>query len=61
LSAVLEAEGDPGLAPEGSGDWPHASWTRSQLWSCQRSVTGIRYDFGIFEQYIVEGEQIEKR
>ena len=42
-----------------SDGWPRATWTRSRHSRCPRSGTAYRYEFGIFDQVIGDGWQVE--
>ena len=47
-------------ATAASGAWPPASSIRSPPCRFRRFGYGIRYEFGIFQQEIIDGWQVEK-
>ena len=60
LGDVLEQRGrSRAWATAASDAWPPASWTRWPRWTLPAVGYGIRYDFGIFEQRIENGRQVE--
>jgi len=59
LGAVLEAEGDPGLGNGGLGRLAACFMDSLATLELPAAGYGIRYEFGIFEQRIENGEQGE--
>jgi starch phosphorylase len=59
LAAVLEAEGDPGLGNGGLGRLAACFMDSLATLELPAVGYGIRYEFGIFEQRIEFGQQIE--
>jgi starch phosphorylase len=59
LGAILEAEGDPGLGNGGLGRLAACFMDSLATLELPAAGYGIRYEFGIFEQRIENGEQIE--
>jgi glycogen phosphorylase len=61
LSAILEQETDPGLGNGGLGRLAACFMDSLATLELPAIGYGIRYDFGIFEQLIEDGRQIERR
>lgn len=61
LDAVLEQEGDPGLGNGGLGRLAACFMDSLATLELPAVGYGIRYEYGIFEQRIEKGEQIERR
>ena len=61
LGEVLEAEGDPGLGNGGLGRLAACFMDSLATLELPAVGYGIRYDFGIFEQRIEHGQQVEHR
>jgi len=59
LGEILEAEGDPGLGNGGLGRLAACFMDSLATLEMPAMGYGIRYDFGIFEQRIEQGQQIE--
>jgi starch phosphorylase len=60
LSRVLEAEGDPGLGNGGLGRLAACFMDSLATLELPAVGYGIRYEFGIFEQHIESGQQVER-
>jgi starch phosphorylase len=60
LAEVLEAEGDPGLGNGGLGRLAACFMDSLATLELPAVGCGIRYDFGIFEQRIEGGQQVER-
>ena len=56
----LPAKRNPVWVTAASAGWPPATWTRWPRWSVPAIGYGIRYEFGIFNQEIRDGWQVEK-
>jgi starch phosphorylase len=61
LAAILDAEGDPGLGNGGLGRLAACFMDSLATLQLPAAGYGIRYDYGIFEQRIEDGNQIERR
>ncbi len=61
LGGVLESEGDPGLGNGGLGRLAACLMDSLATLELPAVGYGIRYEFGIFEQLIREGRQVERR
>ena len=59
LGAILEAEGDPGLGNGGLGRLAACFMDSLATLELPAAGYGIRYEFGIFEQRIENGQQLE--
>jgi starch phosphorylase len=59
LAQVLEAEGDPGLGNGGLGRLAACFMDSLATLELPAVGYGIRYEFGIFEQHIESGQQVE--
>ncbi len=59
LANVLEAEGDPGLGNGGLGRLAACFMDSLATLELPAVGYGIRYEFGIFEQHIESGQQVE--
>jgi glycogen phosphorylase len=60
LSEILECEGDPGLGNGGLGRLAACFMDSLATLELPAVGYGIRYDFGMFEQHIEGGQQIER-
>jgi glycogen phosphorylase len=60
LAQVLEAEGDPGLGNGGLGRLAACFMDSLATLELPAVGYGIRYEFGIFEQHIEAGQQVER-
>jgi starch phosphorylase len=60
LAQILEAEGDPGLGNGGLGRLAACFMDSLATLELPAVGYGIRYDFGIFEQRIEGGQQVER-
>ncbi len=60
LGQVLEAEGDPGLGNGGLGRLAACFMDSLATLELPAVGYGIRYEFGIFEQHIEAGQQVER-
>jgi len=59
LDNLIEQEEEPGLGNGGLGRLASCFWIRSRRWTCPAVGYGIRYEFGIFDQTITDGWQVE--
>jgi starch phosphorylase len=60
LSQLLDSEGDPGLGNGGLGRLAACFMDSLATLQLPAAGYGIRYDFGMFEQQVEDGQQIER-